>query len=241
MKKVLLTSESSGFLERNTAFLLRRGFRLFTATSGAVALNFHKEHHFDLILANHQLEDMSGYTLCSRINSCEHSHPTPVIIICQNSSANVRKATESRASAVLFKPIDPKKLLATITDFIDLQIVKSRRIALNVPVLCRKLEAEFCCLSHDISNTGILIESEQLTVGSRVTCKLTLPDARHFKGEGEVVRQAYTPEGKCLCGIRFINTPISALRTIISYVVATATSAPGTVISHYPSQSCLYS
>ena len=240
MKKVLLTSESCGFLERNTVFLLRRGFRLFTATSGAVALNLHKEHHFDLILADHKLEDMSGYILCSQVNSCDHSQLTPVIIICQNSSENVRRATESRASAVLLKPIDPNKLLATITNFIDLQIVKSRRIALKVPVSCRKLEAEFCCLSHDISNTGILIESNQLSVGSRVTCELTLPDARHFKGEGEVVRQANTPEGKCLCGIRFINTPISSLRTIISYVVATAASAPGNVISHYPSQSCLY-
>jgi len=167
MKKVLLTSELKGFLDRNTAFLLRRGFQLFTATSGTVAFQLHKKHQFDLIIADHKLEDMSGYMLCAQVNSTENSPPTRIIVICQNSSESIRKATESRASAVLLKPIDPKKLLSTITSFIDLQIVKSRRIALNVPVLCRKPGGEFCCLSHDISNTGILVESDQLTVGNR--------------------------------------------------------------------------
>ena len=241
MKKVLLTSELKGFLDRNTAFLLRRGFQLFTATSGAVAIQLHMKHHFDLILTDHKLEDMSGHTLCCQVHSTENSPPTPVIIICQNSSENIRKATESGASAVLLKPIDPNKLLTAITNFIDLQIVKSRRIALNVPVLCRKPGGEFCCQSHDISNSGILVETDQLAVGNRVTCELTLPGAKRFEAEGEVVRQAHSPEGKCLCGIKFINTPISSLRTIISYVVATATSAPNNVIPHYPGQSCLYS
>jgi len=239
MKKVLLTSESCGFLERNTAFLLRRGFRLFTAMSGAVALNLHKEHHFDLILADHKLEDMSGYILCSQVNSCDHSQLTPVIIICQNSSENVRRATESRASAVLLKPIDPNKLLATITNFIDLQIVKSRRIALKVPVSCRKLEAEFCCLSHDISNTGILIETDQLATGTRIKCEFTLPDSSYVDVEGEVVRIATSLEGKQLCGIKFIQTPLSSLRTIMSYVISVANTAPNSIISHYPSQHCM--
>lgn len=241
MKKVLLTSESKGFLDRNTTFLLRRGFQLFTATEGAKALGLHQEQGFDIILADQKLDDMSGYTLCSRLNSAGHPKLPAVVIICQNSAENVRKATESGASTVLLKPVDPEKLLTTIIGFLDLQAVKSRRIALNVPVLCRASEAEFSCLSHDISNTGLLIESDQFNIGSLIACELTLPDSSHFKADGKVVRQAATSEGKNLCGIQFINPPLSSLRTVISYVVATATSAPDKVVPHYADQHCTYS
>lgn len=241
MKKVLLTSERKSFLDRNSDFLLRRGFQLFTATRAADAFQLHNKHHFDLIITDHKLEDMSGYAFCKLINSPADSVQTPVIIVCQNRPESLRTATESKASAVLPKPVDPKKLLTAITAFIDLQVVKSRRIALNVPVLCRKPGAELCCLSRDISNTGILVESDQLAVGSRVNCELTLPDANHVEAEGEVVRKVRTPGGESLCGIKFTSTPISSLRTIISYVVAKATAAPHHIVPLYPGQTCLSS
>jgi len=240
MKKVLLTSKSKAFLERNSSLLVRRGFKLYAATNGAEAVILHQEQQFDLILADYKLGDMFGYTLCSQITALEHGQKIPLIVISLNISAEVKRATECGASAVLLKPVDPKKLLETIIAFIDLQMLRSKRIAFNAAVLCRKSDLEFCCLSRDISNTGILLESDQLSLGSRVRCQFALADSKLIEAEGEVVRSITTREGKNLYGVTFTEISLSYLRAIISFIVSTAASIPNTLIPYYSQQMSIY-
>jgi len=140
---------------------------------------------------------------------------------------------------ILLKPIDPKKLLEIITDAIDLQVVRSKRVVLDVNVLCKKPELDFYCPSHNISNTGILIETDKLALGIQVKCEFTLPDSRNIDIEGEVVRLTTSPEGKQLCGIKFTQTPLSSIKTIISYVGSTVDSSPNQIVPHYPVQHCM--
>jgi len=240
MKKVLLTSKSKAFLERNSSLLVRRGFKLYAATNGAEAIMLHNEHQFDLILADYKLGDMFGYTLCSQITALEHGQKVPLIVITHNIAAEAKKATECGASAVLLKPVDPKKLLETITAFIDLQSLRSKRIAFNADVLCRKSDLEFSCLSRDISNTGILLESDQLSLGSRVRCQFALADSKKIEAEGEVVRAITTSDGKKLYGVTFTDISLSYLRAIISFIVSTATSIPNSLIPYYSHQQNTY-
>ena len=236
MKKVLLASESEFFLARNTGYLLRRGFKILTVTSGEAALKLYNDNHLDLIVADYKLNDMLGDALCSQLNSTEHLRHIPTVLITKNTPEDVGKATESGASKILLKPVDPNKLLDIITSTIALQAVRSKRVMLKVEVLCKKPELDTPCLSHNISDTGILIETDQLAVGVQVKCEFTLPDSKHVEVEGEVVRIATSPEETQLCGIKFINTPMSSLRTIISYVLSKANAEPNTLIPNYPSQ-----
>jgi len=233
MKKVLLTSRSRAFLERNTLLLVRRGFKLYAVTTGAEALNLHKDHDFDLILADYKLGDMFGYALCSQIGSVEPVRQIPLIVVSQNISKDLKKAMECGASAVLIKPVDPKKLLDTITEFIDIQPLRSKRITLDTDVLCRESDSEFSCLARDISNSGMLLESDQLSLGNRVKCKFTLADTGYIEAEGEVVRSIITSEGKNLYGVKFTNISLSYLRAIISFIISTATSIPNRLIPYY--------
>jgi hypothetical protein len=147
---------------------------------------------------------------------------------------------ESGANTVLLKPVDPKKLLETITHFIDMQTFKSKRIAFNANVLCRNSKSEFFCLSHDISNTGILLESDHLKLGSRVICQFTLPESRCINAEGEVVRSVSDSEGKNLYGVKFIDMPISYVRAIISFIVSTAALIPHALIPYYSHHQPIY-
>jgi len=240
MKKVLLASESEGFLERNTELLLQRGFQILTVTSGEAALKLHQENPFDLVIADYKLNDMLGYALCSQLNSDKYLRQIPTVSIARNTSENADIATKSGDVTILLKPIDPKKLLEIITSAIELQVVRSKRVALNVHVICKNPEMDISCLSHNISNTGILIETDQLAVGTRIKCEFTLPDSSYIDVEGEVVRIATSPEGKQLCGIKFIQTPLPSIKTIISYVGSIAASAPDSIVPHYPSQHCCY-
>jgi len=239
MKKVLLASESDGFLERNTELLLQRGFQILTVTSGEAALNLHQENPLDLVIADYKLDDMLGYALCTQLNSDKHLRQIPTVSIARNASEDDDIATKCGDVTILLKPVDPKKLLEIITSAIELQVVRSKRVALNVHVVCKKPELDISCLSHNISNTGILIETDQLAIGTRIKCEFSLPDLGHVDVEGEVVRIATSPEGKQLCGVKFIQTPLSSVKTIISYVGSMAASAPDSIIPHYPSQHCM--
>lgn len=82
MKKVLLTSSSKTFLERNMNLLTNKGFRFFTATNGSETIRLHQEHLFDLILSDLELEDMDGCVLCSEVRRTESSQPVSIVLIC---------------------------------------------------------------------------------------------------------------------------------------------------------------
>jgi len=228
MKKVLLASASRVFLKKSSSLLSQRGFQLVTLSSGAEALRLHTDYQFDLILADLQLEDMSGCTLCSLVRREEKARHIPVVLICHNISGSIERIEQSGASAMLLKPIEPVQLLETIGSFIDLQMLRSSRVMLNVRVASRKSDMEFCCLSHDISRTGILLETEnQLDLGSRIICQFALPGACQVEIEGEVMRAMNTWECKNLYGIKFITIPLPFRREIDNYVTSKAKQEAG--------------
>lgn len=223
MKKVLLASASRAFLNRNSNLLLKRGFQLFTATSGAAALSLHEEQGFDLILSDLELEDMAGIKFCSLVSAGEGLRPVTVILTCHNTPASIEKVRQSGASAILVKPIDPLQLVETIGRFIDLQIGKSKRVVLKVTVFSRKHGQEFTCFSHDLSNTGILLETgHRLALGNRMVCRFTLPGSCQIVAEAEVARSMCTLDGNALYGVKFIDLPLSCRRSIDDYISADA-------------------
>jgi CheY-like chemotaxis protein len=228
MKKVLLASASRVFLKKSSSLLSQRGFQLVTLGSGDEALRLHEQYHFDLILADLQLEDMSGCTLCSLVRREEKVRRIPIILICHNISGSISRVEQSGASAMLIKPIEPVQLLETIGSFIDLQMIRSKRVMLNVKVLSKKSDLEFYCFSHDISKTGILLESEyELEVGSRITCEFALPGSHPVEIEGEVIRSMNTWECKNLYGIKFNVIPAPYRREIDNFVALNAGSVAG--------------
>jgi CheY-like chemotaxis protein len=219
MKKVLLASSSKVFLKRNTELLMRRGFELFSVTTGEDSLKLNREHDLDLVLADIRLEDMGGETLCSLIRREKKSRDVPIVLICHNIPGSIDRVAETSANAMLIKPVDPIQLITTIGKFIGLQLGRTRRAVIKVIVISKILDLEFVCFSHDISSTGILIESEHpLDLGCRITCKFSLPGTHLMEIEGEVVRFMNVTECDYLYGIKFINLPLSCCRLIDNYI-----------------------
>ncbi len=221
MKQVLIASASKVFLKRNSNLLRGRGFQLFTTTNGADALKMHDEYGFDLILADLRLDDMSGCTLCTLVHKNETTHHTPIILICHNLSGSIERIEQSCASAMLLKPVDPIKLLETVGSFIDTHIGRSKRVVLKVKVTSKKSDLEFLCTSHDISNSGMLLETEyHLALGSRIVCHFTLPGSARIETEGEVIRFMTTVECENLYGIKFIGLSMAHRAAIDGYVAS---------------------
>ena len=219
MKKILLVSGYISFLTRNSNLLRNRAFQVFTAYSGGEALKQHKEHHFDLILVDFKLEEMGGCTLCSLIRKGEDSPQVPIIITCHNFPGSIERVAECGASRMLLKPINPINLMETISGFLDFPLIRSRRVVVKVNVLSKAKEEEFFCFSHDLSNTGILIETDyQLAIGSRIICKFTLENICDIEVEGEVTRMMTGLECENIYGVKFISLPLSCHKNIDKYI-----------------------
>lgn len=225
MKKVLLASAYMLFLKKNTTLLMRRGLQLFTAASGTEAFKLLKAHNFDLILLDFKLEEMSGSTFCSLVRKGKDSPQAPIIMTCHNIPGSIESAEQSGADIVLVKPLEPIKLMETIGSFLDLAIGRSKRVVLEVKVASKIYGVEFFCLSHDISNTGILLETDyDLSLGSHLICEFSLPDICQITVEGVITRFMTAVDCKNLYGVKFVGLPLSSRKNIDSYIAAIPTS-----------------
>ena len=227
MKKVLLASEYTHFLKRNTTLLKKRGLRLYSATTGTEALRLHEEHKFDLIFSDFKLKDMGGCKFCSLVREKESSHHVAIVLTCHDFPGRKDKVEMSGANIILDKRAEPIKMMETIGSFIGLHLVRSKRVVLEVGVFGKTGDVEFFCSSHDISNTGILIETEhQLDIGSRITFQFTLPDFCHIKTKGEVSRCMTALNGHFLYGVKFVSMPLSNRKAIDDYIDLIPTPEP---------------
>lgn len=224
MKKVLLTSASQSFLNRNSNLLTDKGFQFFTSSAGVEALRLHDEHFFDLIISDFELDDMDGCQFCSEVRNSEQQQLVPVVIICRDNAEHIEKVKRSDASAILFRPLDPTHLLITIGSFIDMQLARNTRVEFSAQVSCQQLATKFVCNSHDISISGILLEADsQLDMASSLTCLFTLPGSGQIQTEAEIVRFYTQSDGRqSFYGVKFINLPLTGSDAIKKYIVANA-------------------
>ncbi|NVN98453.1 MAG: response regulator [Geobacteraceae bacterium] len=221
MKKVLLVSSSVAFLGRNAGLLSDKGFEFFTAKSGAEAIRLHQKQPFDLVISDLELEGMDGRDLCLELRKHEQSKSLPFVLICYDSPAHIEKVRESKAAAILIRPINPTHLLVTIGSLINMQLARSKRVAFNSEVLTKKQDLEFVSQSHDISATGILLETEHLlSQGDTILCDLKFDEALGTEAQGEVIRCLNSKSGKKLYGVKFVELPPPKRNMIERYVAS---------------------
>lgn len=221
MKKVLLTTSSKSFLERNLNLLQGKGFQLQTAVNGADALKQQQQSGFDLILSDFELADMSGVKLCSELRLAETPRQTPFVIICYNTAECLEKVKRSEANAMVLRPVNPTKLLMTIGSFLDMQLARSKRIIFTEDVLTKRLNDEFISRSIDISATGILIESDRrLSIGETIDCHFRLFDSVQTQVSGEIARCLSSEKGNLCYGVKFVDLTYSKRSTLERYVAS---------------------
>jgi CheY-like chemotaxis protein len=221
MKKILLVSAAAPFLERNQNLLKRREFHIFAATTGMEALRILREELCDLVISELQLVDMGGDRLCSMIRTEGQLRQTAVVLICRSAPADLARAEQSGASAVLSRPLQPEQLIKAVERVLSTHLIRSPRAQLAVPVLTRVGDREFSCVSHNISVTGILVESEsQLAVRERIVHQFVLPGQRYVMVEGEVVRTVQMPTGRHQYGVQFIELADEYRHGIDSYIAS---------------------
>lgn len=215
-----MVSSSKSFLARNKNLLTREDFQLNTAQSGAEAFQLHREHRFDLIIADLHLHDMGGDTLCANLRSGEIAQNVAILLICYDKAAEHVRVAQSGADAKIIRPVQPEQIIDTVGSLLDMPLGRTKRAMFTVKVVSKKGAVEFYCVSRDISITGILLETEyHLDIGDRIICQFTLPGASQIEAEGDVVRSSKAQESAYLYGVQFVGLPLSSRRLIDNFVV----------------------
>lgn len=219
MKNILIVSSSVNFIERNSTLLRRNDFRIISATSSVSALEILEREGADLVIADIQLDDMDGETFCAKVRGGSVCGNVRLILVFRDDPQEFDRLRDCGADALVARPIKPLQLVKTVGKFLTVHLVRSRRVSLRVKVISRKDEVEFFCISHNISVTGMLIETEfYLEVGSVILCIFTLPGSIQVETEGEVVRTARVMDGSHQYGVQFIAPNRSFRQEIDRYI-----------------------
>lgn len=221
MKKILIVSASNSFIERNGTLLRRSDFRIISATNSVDARKLILDESVDLLLIDIQIADMDGEEFCALLFSDSELQLPKIILVCHDSAEDIARLKTSKVDALIARPIKPLQLIKTVSQFLTVQLIRSRRVSLRVKVISKRDNVEFFCISHNISITGMLIESEYfLEVGSTIICHFTIPGSLQVETEGEIVRSARTMDGAHQYGIYFTTLTRPFRQEIDRYIAA---------------------
>ncbi|HTJ92466.1 MAG TPA: response regulator [Pararobbsia sp.] len=124
---ILNVDDNEGARYAKTRVLLRAGFTVIEAATGAIALEKVRADTPDLVLLDVKLPDINGLDVCRQIKLDAHTATTVVL---QTSAAAVHtvdkvRALDGGADSYLTEPIDPAELIANVRALLRLRNAES--------------------------------------------------------------------------------------------------------------------
>jgi len=230
MKKILLVNNQEAFLGRNKNLLNRAGFLILTATSANEALRVHREQPVDLIISLLEMPDMGGDTLCRLVRQDSGLRQVPFIMVCYETDGQLRRTSECGANGWVTKPVHPERLLEQVGRFLRIPTRRDYRATFSATVNGRAESLLFSGMTHNISVSGMLCETEaRLNHDDLLTNLLVAFDAQPIDADGRVVRREARPDGRYHYGVQFTRLADES-RSRIQQIIA----APGTEILPAP-------
>lgn len=119
MAKILSVDDSRSIRELVKAVLEKEGHDVAVAEDGVDALQVARDDHFDLILTDINMPNMSGISFVSKLRRVEGYEKTPVVMITTESSDfKKNKARAMGANGWLQKPFDADRLITAVNRLI---------------------------------------------------------------------------------------------------------------------------
>ena len=219
MKKILIVDDLRAFIDKEQSILNRSDFKIFTTTSSQEALQLHRAEKMDLIVLDLDMPELNGDDLCSLIRKDPRAQNVSVIAVGTDSESDRNRAKRCQANAYVTKPIRPLQLLEKVSQLLEIPERKSYRVLLKITVNGESTSDSFFCSSHNISTSGILIETEKiLNRGDSISCSFFLPGAERISTDAQIVRVATNGTGSFHYGAHFTNLDPRHRASIDSFV-----------------------
>ena len=119
MSKILIVEDNEMNRDMLSRRLERKGFEIVMAEDGQEGVDMSKSENPDLILMDLSLPVMDGWEATSTIKENDNTKDIPIIVLTAHAMAGDReKAIEAGADEYDTKPIEFKRLLGKIHDFL---------------------------------------------------------------------------------------------------------------------------
>ena len=119
MSKILIVEDNEMNRDMLSRRLERKGYEIVMAEDGQKGVDMSKSENPDLILMDLSLPVMDGWEATSTIKADGNTKDIPIIVLTAHAMAGDReKALKAGADEYDTKPIDFKRLLGKIKDFI---------------------------------------------------------------------------------------------------------------------------
>ena len=110
MTKILIVEDETSFSEAISFLLGKEGFESEIAENGRVALELFKKNHYDLILLDLMIPEVSGIDVCRAIRT---TSPVPIIMLtAKDSEVDKVVGLELGADDYVTKPYSSRELVA---------------------------------------------------------------------------------------------------------------------------------
>jgi CheY-like chemotaxis protein len=126
-KKILLVEDNDEVRELLALFMKRLGYNVFEAATGLEAIDRASTLHPDLILMDLRLPGMNGDDVTVQLKAIPSTKDIPVLITTGYlAPRQVRRAFDSGAAEVLYKPIDVTTLRNVLRRYLSARTKKRR-------------------------------------------------------------------------------------------------------------------
>ena len=120
MSKILIVEDNEMNRDMLSRRLIRKGFEIVMAEDGQKGVDMSKSENPDLILMDLSLPVMDGWEATSTIKADPETNSIPIIVLTAHAMAGDReKALEAGADEYDTKPIEFKRLLGKIKEFLN--------------------------------------------------------------------------------------------------------------------------
>ena len=209
-KNILLADEDLKALKLGKAFFQRKGFKVFTVTSGKDVLTIYNKETIDLIMLALYLPVMNGDEVCRKIRSDNQLRDISLIMVLPSSNPEDEAiCRKSGANEFISKPINESRLQNIIYPRVSRLLNVSPRKEMNVSVRFDRngKDSQFGN-TLNLSMTGMLLETHSpFKVSDLVPLSLRVPRKNNILDlEGRIVREGKNSlEGLNRYGIRFLE------------------------------------
>ena len=203
--------------------LERRGVKVVSVTSGAVALEMIRQVKPAMVILGYELEDLPAVEVVRRIKKSPQSRNVPVLILFDPTSRSSEEILGTSCDEALSRPIDPDILVQKISARLNMPFRRHGRIGIDLSVECSRSEGSLKGFARNISEGGVFLETnDDVEAGTRLTLTFTLPgQGGEIVVPGEVVRRTPLEDRDCRygLGIRFDRMPAASREKILDFLV----------------------
>ncbi|NTW57939.1 MAG: response regulator [Nitrospirae bacterium] len=218
MKNVIIAKSILHAVETGGSLFGRGGIKLHAAETSGEVLDLHRRIKADLIIIEFSQPDMNGAQLCTAIRSEPGLKDVSIIIVCEDSRPVQAACRDAGANAVVTRPVNPFDLFAKVAELIIIPQRKDMRVLLRVVVESSDRESPFFATSHNISVSGMLLETRNdLKEGDMLKCSFNIAHSE-INAECTVIRADRTGSGRFRYGVKFVNLTARSFVIIEQYV-----------------------